>query len=39
MQDIIKIKENKMKFENDKISALINEIEYHPQIDINVINK
>jgi hypothetical protein len=39
MEDKIKIKENKMKFENDKKSALINEIEYHQQIDINVINK
>ena len=39
MEDEIKIKENKMKFENNKKSALINEIEYHPQIDMSNIIK
>ena len=39
MEDEIKIKENKMKFENDKKSALINEIGYHQQIDMSNIIK
>ena len=35
MEDIVKIGENKMKFENDKINVLINKERYLGEININ----